>query len=127
MEKTSRAIEDYLEALLMLENKGSRLEVTEISLLLKVSKPAATQMMDELKDLGYISKEKYGEISLNQSGRRIAEDTLHRHEVLKSLLVEIGVKEETAEEDCCHIEHVISKETFDAIEKLQMKLKNTEK
>jgi len=127
MERTSRAIEDYLEALLMLEDKGSPLEITEISLLLKVSKPAATQMMDELKDLGYISKEKYGAISLNPSGRKIAGETLHRHMVLKSLLTEIGVSEEIAEEDCCHIEHVISKESFSALEKLQLNLKNTDK
>lgn len=126
MEKTSRAIEDYLEALLMLEEKGLPLEVTEVSSLLGVSKPASTQMMDELKSLAYINKEKYGPIILTEAGRKIAESTLHRHETLKTFLVKIGVSSITAEKDCCQIEHVISEETFKAIESF-VDNKNTDK
>jgi Mn-dependent DtxR family transcriptional regulator len=126
MEKTSRAIEDYLEALLMLQEKGKPLEVSEVANLLGVSKPASTKMMDELKALSYIEKEKYGSITLTEEGLKIAKATLHRHEVLKKMLLLLGVSETNAETDCCHIEHVISEETFKAIEAYVIK-KNTDK
>ena len=38
-----------------------------------------------------------------------------RHEFLSSWLVSLGVPSETATEDACKIEHVISKESFEAI------------
>jgi DtxR family transcriptional regulator, Mn-dependent transcriptional regulator len=117
VEKTSKAIEDYLEALLMLEEKKALLDISSVASLLKVSMPAASQMAAELKALGYIEKEPYGDIVLTAEGRRIANTVYHRHKVLCRYLVSIGVSAEVAEEDCCRIEHVISEETFHAIEK----------
>jgi Mn-dependent DtxR family transcriptional regulator len=38
-----------------------------------------------------------------------------RHQLLSAWLVHLGVSEETAVEDACKIEHVISKESFQAI------------
>lgn len=117
MEKTSKAIEDYLEALLMLEEKRSPLDISGVAATLSVSMPAATQMAAELKSLGYIDKKPYGDIFLTESGRSLGEKTYHRHKVLRAYLESLGVSPATAETDCCQIEHVISKETFEAIEK----------
>jgi DtxR family Mn-dependent transcriptional regulator len=123
VEKTSKAIEDYLEALLMLEEKKALLGISSVSALLKVSMPAASQMAGELKALGYIEKEPYGDMVLTAEGRMIANRVYHRHKVLCRYLESIGVSPATAEEDCCQIEHVISKETFSAIEKQLEKTK----
>jgi DtxR family transcriptional regulator, Mn-dependent transcriptional regulator len=116
VKKRSRSIEDYLEALLMLEESGKVLGITDLAEILKVSKPAATQMASELKEYGYINKKPYGDIQLTESGRKIASQVFHRHKVLCKYLTSIGVSSETAEEDCCRIEHVISEATFRAIE-----------
>ncbi len=116
MKKRSRSIEDYLEALLMLQESGKVLGITGLASILKVSKPAATQMANELKALGYIEKEPYGEIKFTEAGRRIGSQVFHRHKVLCRYLTSIGVPSGTAEEDCCKIEHVISEATFKAIE-----------
>jgi Mn-dependent DtxR family transcriptional regulator len=116
MKKRSRSIEDYLEALLMLEESKKALGITDVARILNVSKPAATQMANELKDLGYIEKEPYGDIRFTEAGRRIGSQVFHRHKVLFKFLSSIGVPSDTAEEDCCKIEHVISEETFKAIE-----------
>ena len=35
----------------------------------------------------------------------------HKHILVYNFLLKIGVNEETAEKDCCKIEHVISDET----------------
>lgn len=116
-QKTSRAVEDYLEALLMLEEKREKLDISSVASKIGVSMPAVSKMMNELKEKGYVQKEPYGDISLTDRGRKIAVDTYRRHRILLHFLVSIGVSEATAEEDCCRIEHVISSETLLAIEK----------
>ena len=45
----------------------------------------------------------------------MAEKIFERHTVLSGLLMKMGVSVETAAEDACKIEHVISDETFEAI------------
>ncbi|MFA6620049.1 MAG: metal-dependent transcriptional regulator [Bacilli bacterium] len=117
VEKTSKAIEDYLEAFLMLEEEKTPLDISSVASLLKVSMPAASQMANELKALGYIEKKPYSDIVLTEQGRLLANTVYHRHKVLCHYLISIGVSPEVAEEDCCRIEHVISEETFEAIEK----------
>ncbi len=116
--KPTKAQEDFLEALLMLEQDGQPLETTRVAKLLNISKPAVHQMGHELIDRGWISRVDYGDMSLTSDGRIIAEKTLNRHHVLKKFLLQIGVSEGTAEEDCCLMEHVISEETFTAIKGL---------
>lgn len=115
--KPTKAQEDFLEALLMLEEDGQPLETTRVAKKLDISKPAVHQMGHELIDRGWISRVDYGDMSLTPEGRDIAEKTLYRHHVLKRFLLQIGVSEETAENDCCLMEHAISDETLTAIEK----------
>ncbi|OPZ35591.1 MAG: Transcriptional regulator MntR [Tenericutes bacterium ADurb.BinA155] len=119
--RQSRSVEDFLEALLMLEEKKEPLETTKVAEILQVSKPAVHQMGHELISKGYITRQDYGDMTLTPSGRKLATEVYHRHKVLKAYLLEIGVSETNAENDCCQIEHVISNETFRAIEKLTKK------
>ena len=116
--KPTKAQEDFLEALLMLEEDGQPLETTRVAKMLGISKPAVHQMGHELINQGWISRVDYGDMSLTPEGRKIAEKTLNRHHELKRFLLYIGVSEETAEEDCCLMEHAISDETFEAIKRL---------
>ena len=118
MKKNSKAVEDYLESVLILGEKGLSPSITNISNELHVSKPAATQMASELKAKGFISKARYGELALTAVGEKIAKEVYHRHKILRSYLESIGVSQATAEVDCCQVEHVISDETFKAIESL---------
>jgi Mn-dependent DtxR family transcriptional regulator len=68
-----------------------------------------------LKNEGYISVDTEGYITLTPSGKRIAEELYERHTVLSGMLISLGVDEETATEDACRIEHVISEKSFGAI------------
>lgn len=119
--KPSKAMEDFLEALLMLEEEGKPLETTLVAEMLGISKPAVHQMGHELIDRGYITRKDYGDMTLLPAGREIAKFTLHRHRVLKAYLLSLGVSEETAEHDCCLMEHVVSDETFHAMERTMEK------
>ena len=50
-------------------------------------------------------------------GRAIAENIYEKHQLLSKFLMEIGVDEETAVDDACKMEHVISDKSFAAIKK----------
>lgn len=121
MKRSSESQEDFLEALLVLEEEGLPLETTRVAKMLGVSKPAIHQMGHELIDRGLITRIDYGDMKLTEAGREIAIRVYNRHKVLKQFLLSLGISEETAEEDCCRIEHVISDETFDAIEESMKK------
>ncbi len=54
---------------------------------------------------------------LTESGKEIADMIYERHELLSSWLMHLGGPEEIATEDACKMEHVISKESFEAIKK----------
>ena len=64
-----------------------------------------------------------GEIALTDKGLEIAQSIYERHEIIASLLISIGVDKETAYEDSCKIEHVISSQTFDKLKELINKQK----
>lgn len=115
MKKVTKSHEDYLETILILQNNKIKVQSVEIARLLSVSKPAVHKAMDELIELGLISKEKYGDISLTEQGKEIAQVIYEKHNEIKSFLLKLGVDEQTAELDCCKIEHVISDITLEKI------------
>ena len=117
MESATKSREDFLEALLMLEESGQPLETTRVAKLLGISKPAVHQMGHELIKHGWITRRDYGDMKLTDEGRAIAVKVYERHRVLKQFLLSLGVNEEVAEHDCCLMEHIISEETFEAIKK----------
>lgn len=71
--------------------------------------------MKNLREKNHISVTDAGFIYLTPSGKEIAEMIYERHELLSSWLISLGVPEDIATEDACRIEHVISKESFQAI------------
>ena len=73
--------------------------------------------MKNLREKNHITVKDAGFIYLTDSGKEIAEMIYERHEFLSKWLTSLGVPEETATEDACKIEHVISKESFEAIKK----------
>ena len=99
------------------------METTLVAEKLEISKPAVHQMGHELIDRGYITRKDYGDMTLLPAGREIAKATLHRHRVLEDYLLCIGVSKETAEHDCCLMEHVVSDETFKAMERVLLNSK----
>ncbi|MBQ9457108.1 MAG: metal-dependent transcriptional regulator [Bacilli bacterium] len=125
MKTTTRSMEDFLEALLMLEEEGKPLQTTKVAAILGISKPAVHQMGHELINRGYITRIDYGDMSLTDAGREIAKATLHRHKILKRYLLALGVDEETAEKDCCLMEHDLSETTFAAFEKALSEIEKT--
>ena len=111
----NKSAEDYLETMLMLEEEYGYIRSIDIDKHLGVTKPSVSYAVKRLKESGYINMEANGPITLAPPGRKIATRIYQRHKALKAFLEILGVDEDTAEEDACKIEHVISHDTYVAI------------
>ena len=114
--KHNRSSEDYLETILILSERLPVVRSIDIAMELNFSKPSVSVAMKHLKESGKINVSTAGYITLTDTGKEIAEKVYERHRVLAQMLVTLGVNEKTANEDACEMEHVISEETFRAIQ-----------
>lgn len=115
--KIQESAEMYLETILVLSKKNAYVRSIDIATELNYKKPSISVAMKNLRENGYIVMDENGFISLTESGRIIAETMYERHTLITNWLVRLGVDKDTATEDACRIEHVISQESFDAIKK----------
>ena len=107
--------EMYLETILVLSRKSSFVRAIDVGEYMGYSKPSVSRAMSLLKQGGYVAADENGCLTLTDIGRETAEKIYERHTVLTDLLMCLGVDEETAAEDACRIEHVISDKSFQAI------------
>ena len=107
--------ENYLETILMLRQRNGSVRAIDIANELEFSKPSVSVAMKNLRTNGYIEVDKSGDIRLLPAGMEIAEKVLEKHNLLTTWLIALGVDPDTATEDACRIEHVISTESFEAI------------
>jgi Mn-dependent DtxR family transcriptional regulator len=109
--------ENYLETILVLSKKLPVVRSVDIANELGFKKSSVSIAMKHLREREHITVTDAGFIYLTKSGNEIATMIYERHEFLSSWLQKLGVPESIASEDACKIEHVISKESFDAIKK----------
>ena len=110
--------EMYLEAILVLSDKMSGVRSLDVAEYRNYSKPSVSRAVKLLRDGGYITVDEDGYLHLTDIGRDVAEKIYDRHRVLTQFLVSIGVDKETASNDACRMEHVISDTTLEAIKNL---------
>lgn len=113
----NESAENYLETILILSKKLPVVRSVDIATELGFKKSSVSIAMKNLREKSHITVTDAGFIYLTDSGREIAEMIYERHQFLSEWLVRLGVPFEIADEDACKIEHVISKESFDAIKK----------
>lgn len=113
--KIQESGENYLETILMLEQKNGTVRSIDIANELEFSKPSVSRAMSILRTAGYITMDKNNLILLTEEGRKRAEAVYDRHCTLTRFLEALGVSAENAAADACRIEHIISEETFDKI------------
>ncbi len=115
--KIQESAENYLESILKLSEQKGQVRSIDIVNELHFKKPSISYAMKRLRENGYILMDSVGYITLTDEGRAIAERVYNRHNVLSTYLMALGVEECTARADACRIEHVISQESFDCIQK----------
>lgn len=111
--KIQESAQNYLETILIITNRNGSCRSIDIANELSYSKPSVSVAMKNLRENGYIDVD--GKIVLLEPGRQIAENLFERHTILTKALETLGVSAETAAEDACRIEHILSQESFDAI------------
>ncbi|MFQ6841091.1 MAG: metal-dependent transcriptional regulator [Agathobaculum sp.] len=113
--KIQESAENYLEAIHVLTLQNGQVRSIDVAHYTGFSKPSISRAVGLLRDNGYVSIDQNGLLSLTDAGLKIAETIYERHTVLTDLLIKLGVSPETAAEDACRIEHVISAETFEKL------------
>jgi Mn-dependent DtxR family transcriptional regulator len=113
--KINESAENYLETILILTKKNGYVRSIDIAHELSFSKPSVSIAMKGLKESNYINIDEAGYITLTALGLDIAEKIYERHQIIASALISIGVKEDTAYQDSCKIEHILSDEAFERI------------
>ena len=109
--------EMYLETIYVLTKENPHVRAIDVGEHMGYSKPSVSRAMGLLKSGGYVSVDENGFISLLPPGLEVAEKIYERHTLLTSFLVRLGVSQETATEDACRLEHVLSDESFAAIKR----------
>lgn len=116
--KIQESAENYLETILILSKSNKKVRSIDIANALDYSKPSVSIAMKNLRNSGHIKMDDDSYISLTESGLKIAEAVYERHLLISNLLISLGVPEDIATDDACKIEHILSKESFDALKKL---------
>jgi len=112
-ESLSASLEDYLEAILLLERSSRVARVSEIAGQLGVSRPSVTGAIKSLGARRLVSHARYGHVTLTKEGARIAVEVERRHLAIRDFLTGVlGIPDEQAEATACKMEHVLEPEVL---------------
>jgi len=107
------ALEDYLEAILILKERTGTARVKDVAAFLEVRAPSVIDALGHLKRKKYVLQKPYGTIDLTAKGWACARDIYARHKDLKKFFsLIVGLQEGMAEAEACKIEHYLDRETI---------------
>lgn len=110
--------ENYLETIYLLQERNGTVRSVDIAKELGYSKPSISRAMKLLKTENFIDIDESGCITFTKKGLEKALDIYDKHVTITRFFTEVlGLNKESAEQDACRIEHVISDDTFYAIKK----------
>ncbi len=110
-EKYNQSAEDYLESILTLSKVCSAVHRIDVAKRLGVSQAAVNKAVKLLCERAYVYEEGK-HLYLTDSGKDYAEAVYEKHCIIRDFLIKNGVSPSSAEKDACHMEHLISNETF---------------
>lgn len=116
MMQIHESAEDYLEAILMLQERSGTVRAVDVAGLLEFTKASVSIAMKKLRENGYVELDRDGFLLLTDAGREIATRVYNRHKVLTDFFISLGVDPDVAVRDACKVEHDLSQETFEKLE-----------
>ncbi len=118
-EELTPSMEDYLETMLLLEQKNRVARVKDIAEKLSVQMPSVTGALKSLKSRELVEYEKNSFINLTPKGLKLAKAILQRHEILVEFFnLALGLKGDHAETQACRMEHTIDQNTAERFQNL---------
>lgn len=109
------SMEDYLEAVLVLQQKHGYIRCVDVAGYLGVTKPSVSRAVKELSKKKCLLKKDDGTLSLTEQGRQIAQQIYEKHQFFTKQLIEAGVPRDIAVQDACRLEHVITETSFNKL------------
>ena len=107
--------ENYLEAILMLNQEKNGVHAIDVCEKLNITKPSVSVMLKKLREDGYITIDGENHLHLTEKGLEIANKIYERHQILTDILIRLGVNKDIAEDYSCKLEHDMTDESWTAI------------
>ena len=115
----SQTEENYLKTLFSLLIGKESVNISELSILLKVSLPTVNSMINKLTKQGHVNYEKYKPISLTEKGKKLAASIVRKHRLTEIFLVtKMGFQWDEVHEIAEQIEHINSQAFFERMDEL---------
>ena len=109
--------ENYLKSILILQRKKGSVRSVDIADEMGVTRPSVSNAMKKLRRQELIYFDDVGCICFTATGRTMAENIYKKHRLITRALRRIGVSSDTADREACLIEHAISEETYECIDR----------
>lgn len=110
----SPSLEDYLEEIYRISQRGETVRVTDIAACLNVSLPSVTKALHRLNAAEYINYRRYKDIILTDKGKVFGHFLVERNRIIQEFLTLIGSQCDVAAEAEA-MEHYLSLATLNAI------------
>lgn len=115
----SEAIENYLKTIYQIAESGIETSVQEIAHRVGVSAPAVSKMLRHLAKHQLVTITPYRPVELTDLGRKIALEVIRHHRLIELYLTQtLGYGWDTVHAEAEKMEHHISEEFEDAIDRL---------
>lgn len=121
--KLTESMQDYLETIYIIVSDKPVCRVTDITDMMKVSKPSVVRALSVLKKKGMIDKEPYGYITLTAAGKKCGEELLGKHRTLSDFLKTFfDMSNEQSDKLACELEHHFDKTAIGKMRKINKNL-----
>ncbi|MCR5249631.1 MAG: metal-dependent transcriptional regulator [Lachnospiraceae bacterium] len=124
--KKSNSAEDYMKSILILHRRNGSVRSSELADEMGVSRPSVCNAMKKLRQQDMVYFGENDCIFFTDAGRIFAEKIYRKHLLISRFLRRIGVSKKTADEEACEIEHAISDETYECLNRFYEKTMQTE-
>lgn len=115
--KSVELLEDYVEAIYETINLKGIVKNVDLCKFFGVSNATVSKNIQRLIKAKLVKSEKYKSIFLTDAGKKLAQKSNARHEILYKFLIKLGISKKTAETDSEGMEHHISNETLNMMKK----------
>lgn len=113
--------EDYVELIADLIETQKEARASDLAKRLGVSNPTVTNVLSRLQNEGFVETEPYRSVFLTPKGKALAKRCKRRHQTVLAFLIRLGVDPDIAEFDAEGIEHHISDQTLQLMDRFGKK------
>ncbi|MBA7557831.1 HTH-type transcriptional regulator MntR [subsurface metagenome] len=115
---TTIRIEEYIETIYIICLEKKIAKVSDIKNKLGLNSLATvTEMVQKMEEEKLVNYKKHRGVTLTKRGFKLGKQLIEKHKTIEELFEIINVRSSIASDDACLVEHIISKETTQAIKK----------